>query len=148
MRRLARDMRGQMTIELAVAFPVLLAVAVIAFNALQFFGLCALFDRVVDEEVRLHAISPNTGVTGFSACGAIERELQEFFQQEAPNCPVDLQISWQQAALDLDRFTATLDYHPTLFGLGLRQEIAGVSLPTLSHSTSIVVDCYKPGVFL
>lgn len=47
--------RGQMTVELAVVFPALLAVAVIAVNALLFFSECAAFDRVAREAVRLHA---------------------------------------------------------------------------------------------
>lgn len=42
----ARDERGQMTVELAVMIPVLVAIAVIAMNAMLFFSECAAFDRL------------------------------------------------------------------------------------------------------
>ena len=45
-------------------------------------------------------------------------------------------------------FSATLEYMPTLFGLGLKSEVMGVALPKLSHTEELVVDCYKPGVLL
>ena len=45
-------------------------------------------------------------------------------------------------------FSATLEYMPTLFGLGLRSEVMGVAMPKLSHTEELVVDCYKPGVLL
>lgn len=50
------------------------------------------------------------------------------------------------AAEGHDRFTATLTYRPTLFGLGMRSSVLGVPIPPLSHRASMVVDCYKPGV--
>ena len=56
MRR--RSTRGQMTVQLAVAMPVLIIVAVIAVNALAFFAECAVFDRVAHEAVRVHAAAP------------------------------------------------------------------------------------------
>ena len=46
------DERGQMTVELAAAFPVLIIVAVIAVNALAFFSECAAFDNVFRDAVR------------------------------------------------------------------------------------------------
>ena len=45
-------------------------------------------------------------------------------------------------------FSATFEYMPTLFGLGLKSEVMGVALPKLSHTEELVVDCYKPGVLL
>ena len=45
-------------------------------------------------------------------------------------------------------FRATLEYFPTLFGLGLRSEVFGVELPGLSHTVDFTVDQYKPGVFV
>ena len=52
---------GQMTVELAVALPVLLAVAAIAVNALLFFSECAAFDVASRDAVRIHAASPAYG---------------------------------------------------------------------------------------
>ena len=51
------DERGQMTVELAAAFPVLIIVAVIAVNALAFFSECAAFDNVFRDAVRVHVTS-------------------------------------------------------------------------------------------
>ena len=42
----ARGECGQMTVELAVMIPVLVAIAVIAMNAMLFFSECAAFDRL------------------------------------------------------------------------------------------------------
>ena len=102
------DERGQMTVELAAAFPVLIIVAVIAVNALAFFSECAAFDAE-NEAVRVSAEAVSGGHT---------------------------------------RFTGTLEYMPTLFGLGLRSTVFGIPLPPLTHAVSIAVDCYKPGVLL
>ena len=44
------------------------------------------------------------------------------------------------------RFRATLRFTPTLFGMGLKSSVFGVSLPQLELSTELVVDVYKPGV--
>ena len=55
------DERGQMTVELAAAFPVLIIVAVIAVNALAFFSECAAFDNVFRDAVRVHVTSPAAG---------------------------------------------------------------------------------------
>ena len=40
---------GQMTVEFVVAFPVLIAVAVVAVNACLFFSECAAFDMVARD---------------------------------------------------------------------------------------------------
>ena len=57
----ALDESGQMTVEMAVAMPALIVVAVIAVNACTFFYQCAVFDRVVHEAVRVYATSPAYG---------------------------------------------------------------------------------------
>ena len=49
------DERGQMTVELAAAFPVLIIVAVIAVNAPRSSHECAAFDNVFRDAVRVHA---------------------------------------------------------------------------------------------
>ena len=49
----ASGSRGHMTIELVVVLPVVLALAVVAVNALQFFGDCAAFDREARNAIRV-----------------------------------------------------------------------------------------------
>ena len=135
---------GQMTVELAVAFPVLIAVAVIAVNACTFFVDCAVFDRVAHEAVRIHAAAPAYRQGADQSCALVEQEIRAAI--DAPN--VDVTVSHGPAGFDFMRFEATLEYAPTLFGLGLRSEVFGVALPRLSHSTTYVVDVYKPGVLI
>lgn len=140
-----RDDRGQMTVELAVAFPALIIVAVIAVNALTFFADCAAFDRAAHNLTRAIAASPGYSQDTAQSCDLIKMELERTF---ADRDNLDLSVTHGSAGLDLNRFTARLTYHPTLFGLALRSEIMGVGLPALTHSTQLVVDCYKPGVIL
>lgn len=142
--RFSRATRGQMTIELAVALPVLIAVAVVAVNALAFIADCAVFDRVAHDAVRVFAAAPAYGQGPVQACASCEVEIERAIGH--PN--VEVRVSHEPAALDLDRYTATLVFHPTLFGLGLRSEVFGVQMPALSHSTTYVVDGYKPGVIV
>ena len=73
--------RGQMTVELAVVFPALLAVAVIAVNALLFFSECAAFDRVAREAVRLHAASPAYGQGLEQGCAQVAQTVEQAFDR-------------------------------------------------------------------
>lgn len=148
MKSLLKDAKGQMTVELVVAFPVLIVVAVIATNALQFFSQCAMFDRIFDEEVRLMAVSPEANSDVAQSCAKVEQQLQHYFDAMGQSVTIEVDVSWQQAPMDLDRFEATMKFHPTLFSLELCHEIWGVSLPTLNHSKALVVDCYKAGVLV
>lgn len=134
--------KGQMTVELAVAMPVLVIVAVIAVNAMSFFADCAIFDRVAHQAVRAHAASPAYGQGSGQSCALVEQEIEQALDQSN----LDVSVTCGTITGDFESFTATVEYHPTLFGMGLRSEVLGVSLPTLVHSTTYVVDVYKPGV--
>ena len=136
--------RGQMTVELAVAFPVLVIVAVIAVNALTFFSECAAFDNVLRDAVRVHATSPASGQGVEQSVALVQGAMASAF--DAPNEGV--RVSVEGVAGGHTRFTGTLEYAPTLFGLGLRSTVFGIPLPPLTHAVSIAVDCYKPGVLL
>lgn len=140
--RIRRSDRGQMTIELAVAMPVLIIVAVISVNALTFFADCAAFDRVAHDAVRVHAASPAYGQGPDQSCALVEQAIRAAVDREN----IDVSVSHGTTGFDFDQYTATIVFHPTLFGLGLRSEVFGVPLPTLSHSTTYVVDSYKSGV--
>ncbi len=134
--------RGQMTVELAVAMPVLIIVAVIAVNALSFFVDCAVFDRVAHEAVRVYATAPAYGQDAGQSCSLVEQAIVTALDQDN----VDVTVEQGSYGFDFNRYTATIVFHPTLFGLGLRSEVFGVPLPTLSHSSTYIVDSYKPGV--
>ena len=135
---------GQMTIELAVALPVMIAVAMICVNALTFFEQCAVFDRAAHEAVRVHAAAPAYGQGYGQTCALIEADVRAALG--ARN--VQVSVAHSAAERDLDRYTATLEFSPTLFGMGLRSSVFGVSMPGLSHSSVYVVDSYKPGLFV
>ena len=142
MRRLLADERGQATVEFAVALPVLIIVATIAVNALLFFSNCASFDRVFSNAVRVHATSPAYGSGESEARASIARTLSDAF----PDDNLEVAVSTEDGGLGHTTYTGTITFKPTLFGLGLKDSVFGVSLPRLSHSASLTVDPYKPGV--
>lgn len=147
MRRLfprwIKEDSGQMTVELMVVLPVAIAIAVIAVNTLAFIGDCAAFDRIARNAVRVYATSPTYGVQAgqsqASILSAIEGEMDSAFERA--------EVTYEGMNGGLTRYTATLDYAPNLFGLGVRDSVFGVALPHLRHSVSLVVDTYKPGIF-
>lgn len=138
------DDRGQMTVELAVALPVLLTVALIAVNAATFFGQCAAFDNLFCDAVRVHGASPAYGQSTQESAELVRISLAEAFPQEN----LEVSVSTEDAGWGHTRFTGVLRFAPTLFGYPLRSEVFGVSFPHLAHRAQIVVDCYKPGVLL
>lgn len=133
--------RGQATVELAVVLPVALVVAVIAVNALAFFGTCASFDRVARQTVCALATAPASGDDTASLALAVEQALTRQVGEQG-----EVQVRAEGLASGLTRFTARIEYAPTLFGLGMRSEIFGVALPPLAHEVDLVVDAYKPGI--
>ena len=135
--------RGQMTVELMAVLPVAITIAVIAVNVLVFFGDCAEFDRVARNAVRVYATSPTYGVHA----GQSQASIAAAVQSEIDSAYDRVEVSYEGLGWGLTRYTATLDYAPNLFGLGMRESVLGVPLPHLKHSTSLVVDTYKPGIF-
>lgn len=145
MREGLKDTRGQMTVELAVVLPVVMVIAVIATNAVHFFALCSLFDRTAHQSIRVYAASPAYGSDALQCCSQIEQSLRNTF---AENDNVFIQVSYEAYGVDLQEFTATIHYAPTLFGLKLTDRVFGVALPQLTHMTRFVVDSYRPGIFI
>ena len=138
----ARSRSGQMTIEVAVAMPVLIVVAVIAVNVMTFFSDCAVFDRVVHDSVRIHAAAPGYGQGVDQTCALVEQTVRS----QLDDANLQVSVSHGITGADFDEYTATLEFFPTLFGRGLRSEVFGVALPHLTHTTRYVVDSYRAGV--
>ena len=136
--------KGQMTVELAVALPVLLAVAVIAVNALLFFSECAAFDAASRDAVRINAASPAYGQDLEQSRAQIDASLSKAFDRPY----VSSSVAVEGVAGGHTTFTAALEFSPTLFGMGLKSSVFGVTLPKITHAVSFTVDCYKPGVLL
>ncbi len=140
---LTKDIDGQMSVEFVVAFPVMIAIAAIAVNAMAFFGICAAFDNDFRDLVRVHATSPAYGQDIAQSCTAIEQGLAATFEGKDT---VVAHVSAQAVSRGHTTFTGTVEFSPTLFGLSLKDSIFGVSLPKLVHREEFTVDCYKPGV--
>ncbi len=139
-----RGRSGQLTVEFAVGFPVMIVVAIIATNAVLFFGDCAVFDRAFREAVRVYATSPAYEQTVQDSKELITEALSETMSADR----LVVGVAVESVSGGHTCFTGTVQFKPTLFGLNLKSSVFGVELPSLSHSTSLVVDCYKPGVLV
>lgn len=139
-----RALAGQATIELMVALPVLIAIAVIAVNALLFVSECASFDRLARDAVRTYAASPAYGTGATAATSDVQGALEQSFNREYLH--VDVRVGGHSPALM--RYTATLVFTPTLFGHPFSGSVFGVQMPPLSHDVSLTIDPYKPGAFV
>ena len=141
-RWVANKCSGQGTVELACVMPIVLIIAVIAVNACTFFSECAAFDRQARQAVRVYATSPTYGEGTQSAVARVQQTLGEQFKKN--NESIDV---WSgSAGGGCMRYTAKLNFSPTLFGMGLKDDVFGVSLPVLSHEVQLVVDPYNPSV--
>ena len=139
-----RSTRGQMTVELCVVLPVIVVVAAVACNALTFFGACAEFDRVGRNAVRTFAAVPAAGADPGPCTG----EVLSAIEGSLSDGNLEFEVSSSRDHRGYEEYAMTMTFHPTLFGLGLRQEVLGVPLPALTHESRMVVSPYRPGVLL
>lgn len=139
-----RNMRGQATVELAVAMPVLLAVALVAVNALSFMGECAAFDRLARQAICTQGASPGYGQSSQDCAARIQSELNAAFSRDFESVAVDVEGS----SPGLVRYTATISFTPTLLGRSFSGEAFGIHIFPLQHRTSLALDPYKPGAVL
>ena len=139
-----RSDSGQMTIEFVIAFPAALVIGLIAVNALLFFSECASFDRSFRSLVCVYAPSPAYEQGIDQSCALISESLYDEFSADH----LQVEVTAHGVSGDLVAFEGKLQFIPTLFGKGTLSGVFGVSLPPLSHTESIVVDVYKPGVLL
>lgn len=133
-----RKNQGQMTVELCVVFPVVMAIAVMAANALTFFGQCASFDRVARNAVRTFASSPEAKAQPAELAQRIQQAVQVHFEEADVACNV------QSVHGGLSRYEISTAFQPTLFGMGLRESVWGVPLPKLQHSIQLTLDSFSP----
>lgn len=137
-----KDRSAQMTVELCVVFPVAIILALIVVNAMTFFSYCAEFDRTARNSVRVNAAAPTHGEAPTSIVSKIEAELASSFSEDN----LEVSVDSTTAGDGLATYRMTLDYSPTLFGMGLRSEVLGVPLPKLTHTSSLTVSPYRPGM--
>ena len=139
-----KDESGQMTVEFVIVFPVLIIVGVIAVNALLFLSDCAAFDRVARDAIRINGTSPAYGQSLEQSIAKIDQTIQANLDKEY----LSSTVSASGDVLGHVTYTAELVFSPTLFGMGLRSSVFGISLPQFHHTASMTVDAYKPGVLL
>lgn len=141
-----------MAVELAVLMPVVIVVALVALNLLQFSELCARFDRVALDSVLVSGVSP-AGTDGSDGVDAVREQLVhamgEGFDHEVEVRAEDARAPGGQATFDLAagtvRYVCVLGFRPWPTSLGM----AGVSvrLPVvMRHERSFVVDRYRAAV--
>ena len=133
-----------MTIEAMVALPALIAVAVIAVNALLFFDACASFDRQFRLAVTTFATSPAHGEGQGAAMGRVEQSLEQAIDEEY----LDTEVSVSGHSPGWITYTGELRFTPTLFGHGFSGSAFGVSLPPIVHRAELTIDPYKPGAIV
>lgn len=139
-----RCVRGQMAVELCIVFPVAIIIAVIAVNALTFFSECAEFDRVGRNAVRQVAAVPAHGQTLEQSAAEVRAVVEGALDAENLTC----EVTAVPAGDDLCTYSLELRYAPTLFGMGLVDEVFGVDLPALTHTSELTVSVYTPGKLL
>ena len=141
---LMRSQSGQMTVEFAVAFPVLIVVTLITVNALLFLGECSAFDRVFRNAVCTYGASPSYEQSTENTCALIRAELEHAFDKEH----LEVEVTSSGVSGSLVNYQGTLSFQPTLFSQGALTSVFGVSFPRLTHVAQLSVDAYKPGVLL
>lgn len=137
------EQRGQMTVELCVVLPIVLALAAILVNVLTFFGECAEFDRVARNSVRLCASSLPEDTDAAAAVADITSMVSDEMHSDKVSCELTETSTTGYAC-----YTLMYSYVPTLFGLPLRGSVFGVSMPEISHMIHMVIDPYHPGKWL
>ena len=136
--------KGQATVEMAVVFPIVLVLLVIAFNAVAYLGVCASFDRIFTQQVRVFAAAPSFGSNQGDVVASIQKELSSRYGDECSKVEVVVSSdAWGSSV-----FRASLEYEPSLFGLHFRSILFGIELPTLHHERSFALNCYRPGIVI
>lgn len=154
--------KGQMTVELAVCIPVILAVLGVLLNVLGYLNVCARFDRVAADAVRSQATSPGYGEEGAAlAASRVEEVIAAAFDEGAQDgftCDFKVTsspVGWGGNQTDnsqgisfsllqrFERYECQVTYHPWPFN-----KIVFLNFFELTHTRSYVVDPFRPGVLL
>lgn len=154
-RRWGRHESGQMAVELAVLIPVVIVVALTAYNLMRFIELSALFDRVALDAVISQGVAPSGTQSELASADAVRSCIEEALGSERAEVVVSTRsagsaqggggrISFPISPL-LTEYTCTLRYRPwpgSFVLAGMRYE----SPLVLMHTRTLVVDRYRPGV--
>ena len=133
-----RREEGQMTVEAAVVFPVLLVVGFISVNAFVLLGDCAAFDIVARDAIRLQADDgTNCSQCAAEVCARIEEGLAMDYETVSVSC--------ERTGMGHMAYKAKISFSPP-FLRGVR--VFGVRAPALEHELSFFVSPYRAGVIV
>ena len=144
---------GQMAVELAVLVPVVMVVALIVVNLMEFVDACAAFDRLSLDEVIAEGVSPSGEQSVAASVAAVEGALRASLGREG-SCDVEVRAervspeegeSLLSVAPLLTRYTCTLVFRPWPRELRLPGVMYAAPLE-LRHERTLVIDRYRPGV--
>lgn len=154
--------RGQMTVELAVCIPVILAIIGVSLNVLGYLNVCARFDRVAADAVRSQATSPGYGEEGTAlAASRVEAVIESAFASGTGsgfdcsfevtagatglggNLPASSEGVGFSMLSRLERYECSVTYRPWPFS-----KIVFLQFFELTHTRSYTVDPFRPGVVL
>ena len=153
-RRLS-ETRAQATIEMAAITPVLIVLALIAYNVMTFMAATARFDRVAPDIVLAHGVTPPSGE---GADGTGVSDVTEQLERAMGGYSLEIEVVCEQGSGrdgdsmltlvgPLRTYRCIMRYRPWPSGLN----IAGVELgaPTfLVHERPVTVDSWRPGVIV
>ena len=144
-----------MVVELAVVAPVMIVVALVVWNLLQFMEACSRFDRVAPDVVLALAVSP-AGTD--AASGDQAHQVAEAIRAAMDGLDVDVEVetasAWQAGegttlgfsfAPHLTRYVCTMRFAPHPASIAIAGVDAGVPA-RLEHVRTFTVDRYRPGV--
>lgn len=147
-----REDRAQATVEMAVVAPVLIILALIVYNLMQFACAVARFDRVAPDVVLAQGVSPQGDAT-LGKTATVESTLQEAMD----SYPVQVAVTNEAdsvAGVELlslvaapQRYSCEMTFEPWPQNIA----IAGVALGSplqLKHERIVVIDPWRPGVVL
>lgn len=146
------ERRAQVTVEMAVVAPVLIVLALIVYNLMQFACAVARFDRVAPDVVIAQAVSP-AGVSGLETTSQVQETLQQAMGSYEVLVTVENEAD-EAAGAELLTFAVApqtyrciMTYTPWPTGFS----IAGVELGApalLRHERTVVIDPWRPGVVM
>ncbi len=127
---------GQMTVEFAMAFPVMLMVGFIAVNALVFLGDCAAFDIVARDAVRLQA---DDGGDVAQNAAEVRARIEEGISMQHER----VSVFCERTDAGHMKYTAKTTFSPP-FLRGVR--VFGIEAPGIKHQVEFTVSPFRSGV--
>ena len=147
-----REKRAQATVEMAVVAPVMIILALIVYNLMQFACAVARFDRVAPDIVLAQGASPQGDAT-LGKTATVETALQEAMGPYTVRVAVTSEADGASGTELLSLVAAPRRYHCEMTFEPWPQNIAiaGVALGSplqLKHERTVVIDPWRPGVVL